>query len=97
MLQTKHLAIVRAALKYWHEEMGSVSHDVYRHYLHSRDRELELSLDDIVSARAYFTDVNHKYGVLDVASGTLLPTTLTEDGQWLACSSNQKIVSVLIH
>ena len=39
-MQPKHLAIVRAALTFWDEEMSAVSHETYRHYLHSKDQNI---------------------------------------------------------
>ena len=95
ILKPKHLAIVRAALTFWDEEMGA-AHDCYRHYLHSRDQDVVFSPEDIVAVRAYFNDVVHKFGLLNDDSGLLLSTTLVEKSDDLICEPDQKIVSVLI-
>lgn len=94
MLNSKHLAIVRAALTYWDEEMGAESHDVYRHYLHSRDQDIVFNPDDVASVRSYFNAVVHRRGLLEVQTGKLLPVTF-EDETPVPNEPDQKIVSVL--
>ncbi|QEG22037.1 hypothetical protein [Mariniblastus fucicola] len=96
MLNSKHLAIVRAALTYWDEEMGAESHDVYRHYLHSRDKDTVFTPDDVASVRSYFNAVDHRRGLLNVQTGKLLLVTF-EDEPPVPKEPDQKIVSVLFH
>ena len=96
MLHSKHLVIVRAALTYWDEEMGAESHEVYRHYLHSRDQDIVFAPDDLVSVRAYFNDVVYRRGLLDVQTGQLLPITF-DDKTAVTIEPKQKIVSVFFH
>lgn len=94
MLNSKHLAIVRAALTYWDEEMGAESNDVYRHYLHSRDQDIVFNPDDVASVRLYFNVAIHRCGLLDFQTGKLLPVTF-EDEPPVPKEPDQKIVSVL--
>ena len=95
-MQTKHLALVRAALTFWDEEMSAVSHETYRHYLHSKDQEVFIAPEDVAIARAYFNQVVLKYGLLDLHAGTLVAKSLAEDSHGLSCEPGQQIVSVLI-
>lgn len=97
MLNSKHLAIVRAALTYWDEEMGSESHDVYQHYLHSRDQDVFFTPADVVEVRAYFNDVVQRFGLMEAATGRMLSNPLAEDSRFLNIEPSQKIVCVLIH
>ena len=53
MLQPKHLAIVRAALTYWDEEMAGASQAVYQHYLHSMDADVKIEAVDVTHARQH--------------------------------------------
>ena len=95
-MQPKHLAIVRAALTFWDEEMSAVSHETYRHYLHSKDQNIVISPRDIAIARAYFNQVVLKFGLFDLQAGTLVAKSLVEDSRGLSCEPDQKIVGVLI-
>lgn len=54
MLQPTHLAIVRAALTYWDEEMSGAAPAVYQHYLHSRDADIKIDAVDVTRARHFF-------------------------------------------
>ena len=74
-----YLAIVRAALTFWDEEMGSISHETYQHYLHSKDREVVISSEDIAKTRVYFNQVEPKFGLFDLQAGVLLSTQLTDN------------------
>lgn len=97
ILQPKHLAIVRAALTYWDEEMGTASYEMYRHYLHSRDTNECFTPEDIVDVRVYFNRVVHKYGLADRDSEVLVSTALAGEATAMAREPGQQIVSVLIH
>ena len=96
-LQPTHLAIVRAALTFWDEEMGGVSHEIYRHYLHSNDKDVVLTAESVARARMYFNQVVLKFGLLDLKTGAIVSTELTNTPDELHCKSGQQIVSVLIH
>ena len=95
-MQTKHLAIVRAALTFWDEEMSAISHETCRHYLHSKDQKVVITPTDVAIARAYFNQVVLKFGLLDIQAGTLVAKSLVEDSRGLSCEPGQQIVSVLI-
>ena len=95
-MQPKHLAIVRAALTFWDEQMSAVSHETCQHYLHSKDQNIVISPRDVAIARAYFNQVVLKFGLLDLQAGTLVTKSLIEDSHGLSCEPGQQIVSVLI-
>ena len=76
MINHTHLAIVRAALTYWDEEMSSVDQSIYSHYLHSMDRGVVLTPKSIAIARSYFNGVEVKIGSLNAATGVI---TLEDD------------------
>ena len=63
MLQPKHLAIVRAALTFWDEEMAGADKSLFQHYLHVQDAGVEFGADDVLASRQFFNSV------------TLRPTT----------------------
>ena len=96
-MQTKHLAIVRAALTFWDEELSAVSHGIYGHYLHSKDQEVVIAPRDVAIARAYFNQVVLKFGLFDLQAGTLVTKSLIEDSLDLKLEPGQQIVSILIH
>ena len=54
MLQPTHLAIVRAALTYWDEEMSGADQTVYQHYLHSQDANVKIDAVSVTQARQFF-------------------------------------------
>ena len=97
ILQPKHLAIVRAALTYWDEEMGTASYEMYRHYLHSRDTNESFTPEDTANVRAYFNRAVHKYSLADRDSGELVSTALAGEATAVTRETGQQIVSVLIH
>ena len=65
MITEKHLAIVRAALTFWDEEMASANQSAYKHYLHSADAETEFSPEDVGFARQYFNNVELKAALIE--------------------------------
>ena len=79
MLQPPHLAIVRAALTYWDEEMGSEAQSVYRHYLHSKDRGITFAPIDIANVRRDFNKATIKYALLNTVTRKLNPDVLVDD------------------
>ena len=95
-MQHQHLAIVRAALTFWDEEMASVSDTIYRHYLHSKDQGVEITPGNVALVRTYFNQVVPKFCLLDLQSGELASKQLVEDSRVLTCEPSQQIVSVLI-
>ena len=95
-MHPKHLAIVRAALTFWDEEMASASRGTYRHYLHSTDQDVVISAADIAMVRAYFNQVAPKFGLIEVQSGELVSKLLVDDIRELNREPSQQIVSVLV-
>ncbi len=95
-MKSKQLAIVRAALTYWDEEMGSASPAIYRHYLHSTDQEIAIVPHDVAVTRAYFNQVIPRFGLLDLQTGMLVSKPLVEDSHELTCGPSQQVVSVLV-
>lgn len=95
-LQTQHLAIVRAALTLWDEEMASEQEEVYRHYLHSKDLGTLITPIAVAEARAYFNDVDLKFTLFDIQTGGLVSSKLAESCSELSCLHGQQIVSVLV-
>ena len=95
-MNSKHLAIVRAALTYWDEEMGAASEDFYQHYLHSKDQGTVLAPADVAKTRRFFNQVELKFALLERESNELVTGVLVEHRRELACLPSQRIVSVLI-
>lgn len=96
VLRADQLAIVRAALTLWDEEMGSAPEAVYQHYLHSKDQGAAITAEDIATTRAYFNQVNLKFGLVDRQQGVLVSKQLCENSGELDCQPKQQVASVLI-
>ena len=95
-MQARHLAIVRAALTFWDEEMSGASHETYRHYLHFKDQEEVIFPNDVAEVRVYVNQVIPRFGLLDLQTRTLVSKPLVENSHELNCKQGQQIVSVLI-
>ncbi len=74
MLKEKHIAIVRAALTFWDEEIGA-NESMYKHYLHSSDQGIEISPADIMELRMYFNEVQIQFALVDDESGVFVSTS----------------------
>ena len=64
MITSKHLAIIRAALTFWDEEMGAAGESVYSHYLHSNDNGTKFTADDVAQIRVFFNSVDLLYALV---------------------------------
>jgi hypothetical protein len=69
VITNKHLAIVRAALTFWDEEMASIEESVYKHYLHSVDLGTRITATDVVAVRKHFNEVELKFALVENESG----------------------------
>ena len=67
MLTLKHLAVVRAALKYLDEEMSPNGSEALFHYLDDQGRAGGVSTHDIKVAREYLEQVDLFYVLVDSA------------------------------
>ena len=92
MINHTHLAIVRAALTYWDEEMSSVEQTIYSHYLHSRDRGVVLTPESIAIARSFFNGVDAKTGSLNLTTGAVTLDELSVVGGNAQLSDLAKVV-----
>ena len=95
-MQPKHIAIVRAALTYWDEEMGSQSESVYRHYLHSLDNGTAFTPIDIANVRREFNKATLRYALFDTDARELVPDSLVDDASALVAKSHQRVITALL-
>lgn len=65
MLTAKHLAVVRAALKYLDEEISPHGKDALFDYLDETGRNLDPAIEDIKMARRIFDSVELNYLLVD--------------------------------
>jgi len=72
LLTAKHLAIVRAALTFWDEEMSSVDESIYQHYFHSSDKAKRFTPFDVAEARRYFNGVELNYALCEKQTGMFI-------------------------
>ena len=84
MLKPHHLAVVRAALKYFDEEIGPHGTDGLLQYLDSQDDPSKVTTDHIVQARDFFDSVELNYAWVDssgiyIESDRLMPTPTNSD------------------
>ena len=93
----KHLAIVRAALTYWNEEMASVDQSVYKHYLHSKDEGHLFTAQHVAEAKSYFEEVEWKFALIDVVTTEFVSSKPVDTLDELSYSPvNQLQVVVLV-
>ena len=59
MLKVQHLAVIRAALRYWDEEMGPQGVISFRHYLEEPTSAGELTNAHVTFARDGWLNVNY--------------------------------------
>ena len=85
MLTEKHLAVVRAALRFLDEEIGPSGSEALHHYLEDQSRASGVFIDDIKVAREFFDQVDLFYVLVD-------PTCLVVDSNRLiAASFNEEL------
>ena len=78
MLTLKHLAVVRAALKYLDEEISPHGEDALSCYLDREGKLLNITVKHIAESRAFFGAVDLSYALVDstgvaIESRTLFP------------------------
>jgi len=81
MLQPKHLAIVRAALTYWDEEMSGADQTIYQHYLHSQDADVKFDAVDVIQTRRFFSSAKLLESVsrtIELPENSVILTTVTD-------------------
>ena len=95
MLNQKHLAVIRAALKFLEEEMTGDS-DVLVHYLHDADRELTIDSNDIVETRRLCNQSILLHASIDNFSGEFItPAPVSGDDELTYFIDKETLVSVL--
>lgn len=67
MLNTKHLAVVRAALRYLNDEFGPEANDSFQHYLDDRDRQSGVVAGDIAETIEVFASVRLATAIVDIS------------------------------
>ena len=65
MLTEKHLAVVRAALRFLDEEMRPSGTDAIVHYHDDLGRAMDVEVNDINEAREFFGSVDLSYVLVD--------------------------------
>ena len=96
VITNKHLAIVRAALTFWDEEMASTEESVYKHYLHSADSGTLISATDVVAARKHFNKVELTFALVENESGRFISEYPVDTYSELSYQSDQEhLVCVL--
>lgn len=85
MLQPKHLAIIRAALTYWDEEMAGADKSVYQHYLHSQDVDVRIVAEDVTLLRQFFSSAElanvEEVSSIDLQNSILLISSSDDPGR----------------
>ena len=99
MLTEKHLAVVRAALRYMDEEMSPSGSAAMYHYFDQRGKVCQPTIGDVADARKFFNAVELSYALVDasglvIESERLVPASL--DGEVSLQSDLSMIASVLV-
>lgn len=98
MLTETHLAVIRAALKYWDDEMVPGTQQWVMYYLSPQDQHLTISDSDVTSARKLLSKIELSYALMDKHSGLLMSDSLVaaNNGHELSYQADRAvIVSVL--
>ena len=97
MITEVHLAIVRAALTFWDEEMATAPHSTYKHYLHSTDVGTDISSEDVTMARRYFNGVELRFALVEAMTGAFISELPVDPKDELSYQSDRQIpVAVLV-
>jgi hypothetical protein len=83
MLTEKHLAVVRAALKFLDEEMSPSGSEALFHYLDGR--VADVSIENVKHARKLFDEFDLFYVLVDAAA------VVVESERLIAASSNDEL------
>ena len=80
MLNTFHLAVIRAALKFLDEEISPNGNIALFPYMNQEDESLDVNVEHIKEARHFFNAVELNYALVDatgllIESQRLLPAT----------------------
>ena len=75
MLTEKHLAVIRAALRYMDEEMSPSGSEAMSHYLDQLGKDCQPTIDDVTDVRKFFDSVELSYALVD-ASGLVIESKL---------------------
>ena len=89
VITNKHLAIVRAALTFWDEEMASADESIYTHYLHSADRGTLITAIEVAKTRAYFNEIELKFALVENGSHEFLSNKPVDDHSELSRQPGQ--------
>jgi len=76
MLTARGLALIRAALQFWQDEMSSAGAAAFRGYLDSAENDDNLHQIDIPRLRSNLKSMQIRYGHYDVQTGRLLQNSL---------------------
>ena len=97
MLTTRHLATVRAALQYWHEEMTPHGGDVMRPYFDVSNVE-PLTANECRELRQMLRDAEVRYALYDPTRGRLAKLRLAQslDEAQRRARRAQQVATVLI-
>ena len=96
MITNKHVAIVRAALTFWDEEMATASQSTYQHYLHSADVGTEFTPDEVALVRRYFNNIELKKALLNQLTGHFDSEAPVDSGSELACQIGKQVPVVVL-
>ncbi|MCA9124840.1 MAG: hypothetical protein H6822_24575 [Planctomycetaceae bacterium] len=72
MLTPRHLAVIRAALKYWDEEMSPHRAGSFAAYLDEPSLAGNLTSEDVTYARQQLANCTARYAACDEAATTLI-------------------------
>ena len=96
MLTDKHVAVLKAAVRFLEEEFCPHGADSVRHYLDNSDRELGITSGDIAEARQQIAATEIRYAVLDRFSKSLESASLASSHELVWHADRSIPVTVLI-
>ena len=99
MLKVQHLAVIRAALRYWDEEMGPQGVTSFRHYLEEPTSAGELTNEHVTFAREWLAQCELRYAMCNQAGTQLTKPQLFQyvsEAELVCDSELAQIVAVLV-
>ena len=94
MINERHLAVIRAALKYWDEEMSPSGSQAFDHY--ADDRSHGISVADVREARELLANVKLGFVLVDLASDRIVSDEVSYDGELSYQVGQARVAAMLI-
>ena len=94
MIHERHLSVIRAALKFWDEEMSPHGAQAFDHYI--EDGSHDLSGADVGEARELMANMKLGFVLVDSESNQIVSEEVSFDGELTHHEDKVRVAAVLI-